>query len=186
MYQGWRELNVSKETYEKLKTRKRLEWRDSLKSNEFIIMKTVDESEVLIGRYYSQSSELRLIPNRRYTVSGIRPLNIEQRMAFELLLDDTVPLISLLGQAGTGKTLLALAAGMQKVADDARYNRLLVSRPVIPMGKDIGYLPGDKDEKLSHWMQPIFDNLEYILGINKRKDEEKDIDWYIKKQCNRN
>lgn len=180
MYQGWRELNVSKDTFEKFKNNKRLEWRDSLKSNEFILLKTVEENESLIGRYYSQNSELRLIPNRRYTVSGIKPLNIEQKMAFELLLDDTVPLVTLLGQAGTGKTLLALAAGMLKVADDARYNRLLVSRPVIPMGKDIGYLPGDKDEKLSHWMQPIFDNLEYILGINKKKDEEKGIDWYIK------
>ena len=69
---------------------------------------------------------------------------------------------------------------MAKVIDEARYNRLLVSRPVIPMGKDIGYLPGDKDEKLSHWMQPIFDNLEYILGINKKKDEEKGVDWFIK------
>ena len=180
MYQGWREVQVSSDTYDKFRNDKRIEWRDSLKSNEFVLMKTSDESEALLGRYFSQNSELRLIPNRRYSVSGIKPLNIEQKMAFELLLDDSVPLITLVGQAGTGKTLLALAAGMFKVLDEARYNRLLVSRPVIPMGKDIGYLPGDKDEKLSNWMQPIFDNLEYILGINKKKDEERGVDWFIK------
>ena len=152
MYQGWREVTVSHETFERFKIDKRLEWRDSLKNNEFILMKMTDDNESLLGRYYGQNSELRLVSNRRYTVSGIKPLNIEQKMAFELLLDDAIPLITLVGQAGTGKTLLALAAGMVKVADEARYNRLLVSRPVIPMGKDIGYLPGDKDEKMSHWM----------------------------------
>ena len=180
MYQGWREVTVSHDTYEKFKTERRVEWRDSLKSNEFVVMKTADENESLLGRCSGQTSDLRLIPHRRYSVSGIKPLNIEQKMAFELLLDDSIPLVSLLGQAGTGKTLLALAAGMVKVIDEVKYNRLLVSRPVIPMGKDIGYLPGDKDEKLSHWMQPIFDNLEYILGINKKKDEEKGVDWFIK------
>ncbi len=180
MYQGWREVQVSPETYEKFRTDKRLEWRDSLKCNEFLIIKAADVTGTLLGRYNEASGELRLLPVKRTSVSGIKPLNIQQKMAFDLLLDDSVPLVSLVGQAGTGKTLLALAAGMAKVIDEARYNRLLVSRPVIPMGKDIGYLPGDKDEKLSHWMQPIFDNLEYILGINKRKDEEKGVDWFIK------
>jgi PhoH-like ATPase len=180
MYQGWREMQVSSDTYEKFRTGKRIEWRDALKGNEFLLMKTTDEPEPLLGRYFSQNSELRLIPNKRTSISGIKPLNLEQKMAFELLLDDSVPLVSLMGKAGTGKTLLALAAGMLKVIEEARYNRLLVSRPVVPMGKDIGYLPGDKDEKLSHWMQPIFDNLEYILGINKKKDEEKGVDWFIK------
>ncbi len=180
MYQGWREVQVSADTYEKFKTEKKLEWRDSLNSNEFVIMSSVEANTGLLGRYNSSLSELRLMPEKRMSVSGIKPLNLQQRMAFELLLDDSIPLVSLVGQAGTGKTLLALAAGMAKVIDEARYNRLLVSRPVIPMGKDIGYLPGDKDEKLSHWMQPIFDNLDYILGINKKKDEEKSVDWFIK------
>ncbi|MDC7124409.1 MAG: PhoH family protein [Spirochaetales bacterium] len=180
MYQGWREITVSKDTYDKIKEDKKIEWKDSVRSNEFVVAKTSENDEPLLCRFFSVNSELRLVPSRKSSVSGIKPLNIEQKMAFELLLDDSVPLITLLGQAGTGKTLLALAAGMTKVAEQAKYNRLLVSRPVIPMGKDIGYLPGSKDEKLSNWMQPIFDNLDYILGINKKKDEEKGIDWYIK------
>lgn len=100
-------------------------------------------------------------------VAGIRPLNHQQCMALDLLLDPTVRLVSLVGKAGTGKTLLALAAGLKLTIGDQLYNRMLVSRPVIPLGKDIGYLPGAKSEKLIHWMQPIFDNLEYILSVYK-------------------
>jgi PhoH-like ATPase len=73
-------------------------------------------------------------------------------------------MVTLLGSAGTGKTLLALAAGMAKVFNEERYDKLLVARPIMPMGRDIGYLPGDKDEKLGAWMQPIFDNLSYLLS----------------------
>ena len=106
---------------------------------------------------------------------GIKPRNKEQAMAFDLLMDDSVKLVTLVGQAGTGKTLLALAASLKKVVDEHAYKRLLVSRPVIPMGKDIGYLPGTKEEKLVNWMQPIYDNLEYILTIRKRKERIEDL-----------
>jgi PhoH-like ATPase len=74
----------------------------------------------------------------------------------------------LVGKAGTGKTLLAIASGLHKVIEEEKYTRVLVSRPVIPVGKEIGYLPGAKSEKLSHWMQPLFDNLEYILTTYKK------------------
>jgi len=97
------------------------------------------------------------------TIYGIQARNIEQRMALELLMDPAVSIVTLVGQAGTGKTLLALAAGMHLVQHEHLYDRILVSRPIVPLGKDIGYLPGDKEEKLSHWMEPIFDNLEYLL-----------------------
>ena len=85
-------------------------------------------------------------------------------MALDLLLDDEVRLVTMIGSAGTGKTLLAVAAGMTKVFNDEAYEKLLVARPIMPMGRDIGYLPGDKDEKLISWMQPIFDNLSYLLS----------------------
>src|SRR5205814_4721776 len=79
-------------------------------------------------------------------------------------MDDEVRLVTLLGSAGTGKTLLAVAAGMAKTFNEERYEKLLVARPIMPLGRDIGYLPGDKDEKLTMWMQPIFDNLAYLLS----------------------
>jgi PhoH-like ATPase len=95
----------------------------------------------------------------------------EQRMAFELLLDPNIELVTLVGQAGTGKTLLALAAGLEMVLHQKQYERLLVSRPIIPLGKDLGYMPGTKDEKLTLWMQPIFDNLTYLMGGSKRHND---------------
>jgi PhoH-like ATPase len=85
-------------------------------------------------------------------------------MALELLLDDSVRLVTLVGPAGTGKTLLALAAGLTLVLKEHRFDRLFVSRPIVPLGRDIGYLPGGKEEKLSAWMGPIFDNLKFLLG----------------------
>jgi PhoH-like ATPase len=97
-------------------------------------------------------------------VSRIQPRNREQQFAFDLLLRDEIQLVTLVGKAGTGKTLLAIAAGLQKVADEHLYSRLLISRPVIPMGKDLGYLPGDVNDKLTPWMQPLYDNFDLIFG----------------------
>ncbi len=97
-------------------------------------------------------------------ISQVIPRNREQRFAFELLLRDSIALLTLVGKAGTGKTLLAIAAGLQQVADAQRYSRLLIARPNIPMGRDLGYLPGDIKEKLTPWMQPLYDNFDLIFG----------------------
>jgi PhoH-like ATPase len=110
---------------------------------------------------------------------GIHPRNREQQFAFDMLLNEDIQLVTLVGKAGTGKTLLAIAAGLHKSADEGQYSRLLVSRPIFPMGRDLGYLPGDIDEKLSPWMQPIFDNVELLLGAveegSKRKRGYKEL-----------
>ncbi|HAM73267.1 MAG TPA: phosphate starvation-inducible protein PhoH, partial [Verrucomicrobiales bacterium] len=90
--------------------------------------------------------------------------NREQTFALDLLLDPAVQLLTLVGKAGTGKTLLALAAGLHQVADEHLYERLLVTRPVISLGKEIGFLPGSLEEKMGPWMQPIIDNLDFLLG----------------------
>ena len=105
-------------------------------------------------------------------VWGVFPRNIEQTFALEALLDDTIQLVTISGAAGTGKTLLAIAAGLVKTTDEDVYNKLLVSWPIFPLGRDIGYLPGDMEDKLNPWMQPIYDNLELLLGgsmINRGK-----------------
>jgi PhoH-like ATPase len=126
-----------------------------------------DESQpkphVALARYHAESGELRIVRTPKEGVMGIRPRNREQSFALDLLLDVSVKLVTLIGKAGTGKTLLALAAGMKRTVDDGHYSRLLVSRPIMPMGRDIGFLPGSVQDKLNPWMQPIFDNLEFLL-----------------------
>jgi PhoH-like ATPase len=104
-------------------------------------------------------------------VSRIHARNREQRFALAMLLNDEIPLVTLVGKAGTGKTLLAIAAGLQKVTEEKRYTRLLISRPVVPMGKDIGYLPGDMTEKLTPWMQPLYDNFDLIFNTQDSTDK---------------
>ena len=100
----------------------------------------------------------------RKPIYGIMARNVQQTMAMELLLDDEIKIVTLTGPAGTGKTLLALAAGLHKTLREERYDKMLTARPIMPLGRDIGYLPGSKDDKLSMWMQPIFDNISYLLS----------------------
>ncbi len=124
-----------------------------------------------LARYDATKKAYRALITPREGVAGIRPRNREQSFALDLLLDDSIKLVTLLGLAGTGKTLLALAAGLSRVVEEGAYSRLLISRPVMPMGRDIGFLPGDVDEKLGPWMQPLYDNLEFLLiaGGGKRR-----------------
>jgi len=131
--------------------------------NQFIVMKNpAHPSQSAIGKYYR--GEISALNHADSMNFGIRARNKEQKFGLELLLNDDIKVVTLVGPAGTGKTLLALAVGMEKVLEQGAYNRLLVTRPVVPMGDDIGYLPGTKEEKLRPWMQPIYDNLEYLFS----------------------
>lgn len=133
--------------------------------NEFVLMvDAADESHTGLARRLADTEHVIPVSSPRRPVFGIMARNVQQTMALDLLLDDEVRLVTMIGSAGTGKTLLAVAAGMTKVFNDEAYEKLLVARPIMPMGRDIGYLPGDKDEKLISWMQPIFDNLSYLLS----------------------
>jgi PhoH-like ATPase len=136
-----------------------------LVANQFVILRDVDdEGHTGLARRLADTDHLIPVSGPRKPVFGIMPRNVQQTMAMDLLLDDEIRLVTLLGSAGTGKTLLAVAAGMAKVFTEERYEKLLVARPIMPLGRDIGYLPGDKDEKLTAWMQPIFDNLTYLMS----------------------
>lgn len=140
-----------------------------LSTNEYCILNANDHTQI-VGRYDSQQKRLLALKALPQDLWGIKPRNMQQRCALDLLLKDDIKLVTLVGQAGTGKTLLALACALKKVFDDAQYSKILVSRPIMPLGKDIGYLPGTKEEKLYHWMQPIYDNLEYLC--HSSGDEE--------------
>jgi PhoH-like ATPase len=116
-----------------------------------------------LGRFDAHTGQVVPLRVPREGASGIKARNLEQSFALDLLLNDKVQIVTLVGRAGTGKTLIAVAAGLRKVISEGAYARLLVSRPIFPMGRDVGYLPGTLEEKLNPWMQPIFDNLEYIF-----------------------
>jgi PhoH-like ATPase len=168
LYTGIKEFEASEQVIKILKERGEVEWKDQLFQNQYAILKRQKDDELLITRYSASKRTLHLISPQSRSVWGVKPLNPRQRIAFDLLLDDTIPLVTLVGKAGTGKTLLSIAAGLRKAHDTESYTRLLISRPIVPMGKDIGYLPGDKEAKLKNWMQPLFDNLEYIIHSYKK------------------
>jgi len=126
------------------------------------------------GLFYKKGKSQKRLPKDK-EVWGISHRNVEQKCAIHALLNDEVKLVTISGKAGTGKTLLAIACGLQKTIDDGDYRRLLVSRPVVPMGNDIGFLPGNIDEKLGPWMQPIFDNIDFLFNIDRDK---KSFDAY--------
>jgi PhoH-like ATPase len=142
--------------------------------HEFVILKDeIGTGKSALLKVNSDASRLEPLYLGNDSVWGISARNAQQRMALELLLNDDIPLVTITGKAGTGKTLLALAAGLFKVEDEHKYKKLLIARPVVPMGKDIGYLPGEKDEKLRPWMQPIYDNLEFLFDTKKAGDIDK-------------
>lgn len=121
-------------------------------------------SHTALARYDANKGQIIALRVPRDGVLGVRPRNKEQSFALDLLLDDAIRLVTLIGKAGTGKTLLAIAAGLKRTTDEGAYSRMLVSRPIMPLGRDLGFLPGDVDEKLNPWMQPIFDNLEFLFS----------------------
>lgn len=143
---------------------------ESMHPNAGVVMEARDNRRhTALGRW--DATHRRVVPLRvgRDGAWGIRPRNLEQTIALDLLLDPDVQLVTLVGKAGTGKTLLAVAAGLQRVLDEGAFARLVVSRPIFPLGRDVGYLPGTIEEKLNPWMQPIFDNLEFIFAANRRR-----------------
>ena len=164
LYTGFAEIEAGLEVRQKLETDGQVPFERELAPNQFVQINTPKEKGFVLARYNAQEKALWTVENLPQPISGIRPLNLKQQLAFNLLLDPKIQLVTLVGKAGTGKTLLAIAAGLSQTLESRLYSRVLVSRPVIPMGKDIGYLPGNKDEKMSNWMQPLFDNLDFLIA----------------------
>jgi len=174
LYSGYREKELPKADVESFFSKKYLDANlvGEYQPNEFAILKNgKNDRHTTIARHNHKKKRFQQLRYGGKEIWGIKPRNKEQVMAQELLCDDDIRLVTLVGQAGTGKTLLALAAGLKKVLHDGTYDRLLISRPIMPLGRDIGYLPGTKEEKLENWMEPIFDNLEYIHTLQRKKQK---------------
>jgi PhoH-like ATPase len=180
IYTGWRRLQMSPDSINGFYSDNAIDAPDGLElyPNEFVLMEDeTNPKHTAIGKYIAPTSRFAPLFHQKKSPWGIKARNMEQRFALELLQCDDINLVTLMGSAGTGKTLLALAAGMTKVIEEKAYTKLLVTRPIIPFGRDIGYLPGDKEDKMKNWMQPIFDNLQYLMGKDN-EDPESSI-YYL-------
>ncbi len=170
LYTGWEIKELDDAGFDALNGKKVIaNTFEDIFPNQFIRFFRQSTPETVRTLRYNKSAN-SLYTLQSYTgqqVYGIKARNFEQEMALDLLLDDTVRLVSLSGIAGTGKTLLAMAAGLQKVVEEQKYTRLVISRPISPLGHDLGYLPGTKSDKFNPWMQPIYDNMDILLALHE-------------------
>ena len=183
LFTGYTELEVTKDTIDTLHHEKQVVIENtSLLPNEFAVLHDISNPRHSSIARFKNNVFIPLCPKYDDQVWNIHPKSKEQRFALELLMDPDVQLVSLVGSAGSGKTLLALATALEQVVNKKLYEKILVSRPIIPMGKDLGYLPGDKDDKMLHWMHPIFDNLDYLMHKVKKDSQStrKKIDELMK------
>jgi PhoH-like ATPase len=153
------------------------EFEQELVPNQFLLLQDPNSEDEQAVRYSDSGEPLKIVHDIKSPVYGLLPRNKEQNLAMDLLLDQDIKLVTLLGLAGCGKTLLALAAGLNQVIEKKRYKRLFICRPIVPVGNDIGFLPGEKSEKLEPWIAPIKDNLRYLLfsGTAGRKSRQNEM-----------
>lgn len=178
LYTGVKELVVQQQDYSSFKQNGTLSFTTikkhsladlQLTANEYVkLVNATDEKKFAYGSYVSTTDSIQRIRPKNSEVFGIIPKNDEQACALDALMDPDISLVTLIGKAGSGKTLIAVAAALECTLEHKMYDKILIARPVQPMGKDIGYLPGTLEEKLSPWMQPIFDNLEFLFSIKKK------------------
>ena len=140
--------------------------------NQFIMLvSSSNEKKSALARFVNYASKLKKVVETKDAVWGLRPRNKEQTFALDLLNDPSVPIVTLVGKAGCGKTLLAIAAGLDQVLEKNMFKKLIVSRPIQPLGKDIGYLPGTMEEKMRPWLMPIQDNIDFLLNGQSKSME---------------
>lgn len=176
LYDGYYEYEVTKEKFEKFEKSGNLNisevTEEIIPPNCFLKLKNKERE--ISGR--NVDGKLKKILLGDSTAWGARARNEEQRYAMELLLDEKIKVVTLVGKAGTGKTLLAIAAGLEQTIEKKIYKKILIARPIIPMGKDLGYLPGSEKEKLRPWMQPIYDNIDFLCEAKEEKAGEKVVE----------
>jgi PhoH-like ATPase len=179
LYSGVVEIMVSPERLIKFRAEGELllEGPGKYFPNEYCtLMDETNPKRTALTRVDPTATRLLPILDCREGVWGIKPRNREQHFAFDALLDDRIKLVTLMGKAGTGKTLMAMAAGLKRTVHDREFRRLVVARPTISMGKELGFLPGTLEEKLGPWMQPIHDALELLSDLNMGHESRRSND----------
>ena len=177
LYTGNIEVEVSSTSMKKYEKSGRLKYDEIMKEeptvNCFVTMNY--KEKIVSGRYNGETKRIERMTFSDVSVWGVRGRNDEQEFALDLLMDESIKVVTLVGKAGTGKTLLAVASGLEQVVERSKYKKLFIARPIVAMGKDLGYLPGSEKEKLKPWMQPIFDNIDFLANAKEDKAGEKVI-----------
>ena len=178
LYDGFFEVDVTKEIYDEFDKSGKIDFKDlgdvRIKPTPNCFFKMKYKDNLACGRYVEGKIKKFILGDTE--AWGLRARNDEQRFAMELLMDENVKVVTLVGGAGTGKTLLAIASALELVVERKRYKKILIARPIIPMGKDLGYLPGSEKEKMRPWMQPIFDNIDFLSENKEDKAGEKVVE----------
>lgn len=174
LYMGHSEVDVTAEQLKEFIEKGRIPAGGVTKHpNEYLLLKEATEpSHTALARFDAELSQFVALIRTPDEMRIVQPKNKEQYFAVDAMLDDRIKIVTIIGKAGTGKTLLAVATGLHKTLWDKTYRKMLVCRPTIPMGKDIGYLPGTVEEKLNPWMQPIYDALD-LLASGKKENAQK-------------
>ena len=181
LYSGFKKYLVDEQVVDRFYNNDKIHAEKSeikLNPNQLVMLvSNANEKKTALARFNCYTEPLKKIVNYS-DVWGIRARNKEQSFALELLMDPSVPVVTLVGGAGSGKTLCALATGLQQTLEkpansESLYKRIIVSRPIQPMGRDIGFLPGTLEEKMAPWIMPVQDNLEFLMG------DKKNLDLYI-------
>lgn len=183
LYDGFSQIVVDDETIDQFYLDKNIfldefDLEDEkLSPNQYLLLSSVaNPKKTCLARFEDSQSPLKKIIHTSIPDWNIKPRNKEQSFAIDMLLDPSIRLVSLIGRAGSGKTLCAIAAGLQQtISGDNLYSRLIVSRPIQPMGKDIGFLPGTMQEKMLPWLMPIQDNLKFLMG------DKTSLEMYVDK-----
>jgi PhoH-like ATPase len=179
LYTGMIEITVSAEKMSRFRLEGELDLNGhgTYFPNEYCtLMEETNPKRTALTKVDASGAKLVPILDCREGVWGIKPRNREQHFAFDALLDDRIKLVTLMGKAGTGKTLMAMAAGLKRTVLDREFRRLVVARPTVSMGRELGFLPGSLEEKLNPWMQPIHDALELLSDLNMGSDHRRSTD----------
>ena len=171
IFTGFRTVAVDDQIVDNFYDKKEVYLDNSLLyPNQYVMMvSNANEKKSALGRYIDKNTPIEQIAKKKHSVWGIKPRNKEQSFLLDALMDPKIQIVTAIGKAGSGKTICAIAAGLEQTIDEMKqqYTRVIVSRPVQPLGKDIGFLPGTMEEKMSPWLMPIQDNLQFLMGNDK-------------------
>ena len=171
IFTGYSTVVVDDQTIDQFYERKNVYLEhEGLHSNQYLMLvSNANEKKSALARYVNAATPLRQLITSKQKVWGIKPRNKEQQFLMDALMDPNIQIVTAIGKAGSGKTICAIAAGLEQTIDEVKqeYTRVIVSRPVQPLGKDIGFLPGTMEEKMSPWLMPIQDNLQFLMGNDK-------------------